>query len=58
MYEYKKSNWRKPAAVIKVTKKPIYRAIEFFYKLTMYPIIFFSIVNLHNWNAYTIIPGA
>lgn len=40
----------KPAGLAVFWKKIIYRTIEFFYKTLMYPLIFFSIQNLFNWN--------
>lgn len=33
------------------TKKTVYRLLEFFYKTCMYPLLFFSVINLRNWNA-------
>lgn len=39
-----------PAGLSIFWKKKIYRMIEFFYKTLMYPLIFFSIQNLINWN--------
>lgn len=57
IYEYRKDPRARPAGWIRALIKPIYRTLEFFYKTTMYPLIFFSMVTLFNWNAYRISEG-
>ena len=32
------------------SKKTIYRLLEFIYKTCMYPLLFFAIINIRNWN--------
>lgn len=43
--------------MVQTKKKTVYRVLEFFYKTCMYPLIFFSIVTLSNWNATVFIPN-
>lgn len=41
--------------IVRSNKKPVYRLLEFFYKTTMYPLIFFSFVTFHNWSALILV---
>lgn len=53
-FVYLNSSLRSKAGLsdmIRRNKKPIYRILEFFYKTTMYPLLFFSLVTYHNWLA-------
>jgi hypothetical protein len=37
--------------VLAMTKKPVYRTMEFIYKTCMYPLLFFSVVTLQQWGS-------
>lgn len=40
----------------KKLRKPAYRALEFFYKCCMYPLLFFSLVTLRDWRPQMLVP--